>query len=85
MAFALPKIGLSDQTRNFQLDDRSKWWQRPFDGIPYELSRDVFIVVTIDVARTRHLFPRDMGVPGLEFGRRRLDASEMISRHRVTA
>ncbi|MCP2130039.1 UNVERIFIED_ORG: hypothetical protein M2187_000544 [Bradyrhizobium japonicum] len=46
---------------------------------------NIFIVVAIDIARRRHLSPCNGRVPGLQILWGRRDASEMISRHRVTA
>lgn len=36
---------------------------------PYIGCGNVFVVVTIDVARPRHLFPRNRGLPGLDLVR----------------
>src|SRR5260370_35284929 len=44
-----------------------KAWQCPLDCFPYNLGRNVFVIVAIDVSRTSHLLPADRGMPRFYF------------------
>jgi hypothetical protein len=71
---------------SFRSDHLAERRERELDGVPYIARRNILIVMTVDVACTRHLLPRDRRMAGFDalgYAARSFRNNLQATRHRI--